>query len=115
MILAQQRVGGISTTVHIASLDSFVQPIDRMQIYRDGTTYRFAVGSKRADSRILAAPSTQFLPIVSVWLALLSVGRLRSLGLITSVGKMVRYRQSRMLTILLLDKPAITPVPRFAR
>ena len=23
-----------------------MQPIDRMQIYRDGTTYRFAVGSE---------------------------------------------------------------------
>lgn len=46
MITAEQRVGGISTTVYSATLDSFVQPIDRMQIYRDGTTYRFAVGSE---------------------------------------------------------------------
>ena len=46
MIIAEQRLGGISTTVYSATLDSFVQPIDRMQIYRDGTTYRFAVGSE---------------------------------------------------------------------
>lgn len=59
---AEKRVAAVSTTVYTATLDSFVQPFDRMQIYRNGTTFAFFVGSEAGGFKALGSTTAALAP-----------------------------------------------------
>ena len=85
---AEKRVAAVSTTVYTATLDSFVQPFDRMQIYRNGTTFAFLWVRRRADSRRWDLRRLRSRPTGWRLVALPPVDPRRSLGWTTCAGSM---------------------------
>ena len=84
---AEKRVAAVSTTVHTATLDSFVQPFDRMQIYRNGTTFAFLWVRRRADQGA-GIYDAALAPDRMAFVVLPPVDPRRSLGWTTCAGSM---------------------------
>lgn len=52
-VIAEKKVAGVSTAVYSKTLDSLVQPFDRIQINRNGGSFLFFIGSEAGGMKYL--------------------------------------------------------------
>lgn len=61
-VKAEKRVAGVATTVYTKTLDSLVQPFDRMQITRDAGNFAFYIGSEAGGMKSLGTTAAAIAP-----------------------------------------------------
>jgi hypothetical protein len=61
-VIAEKRVAGVSTTVYSKTLDSLVQPFDRIQINRNGGSFLFFIGSEAGGMKYLGTAAAAINP-----------------------------------------------------